>query len=773
MFRSIKKFLEESSITFRLMAAVTASVVLMVLIQCGLMLRSADKKHEMFIENSLKEADYLAGEADRIAKRNLGLAMLIAEMPDVKAAIASRDREKLYKLVKPLQERLVADGVAKIKIHFHLPPGRSFLRVWKPQKYGDDISSFRKTVVTVLKTGKPVSGIEAGRVGLAIRGVAPILDSKGNVMASIETISDLAGLSSAATENGKLNIIFSIDKVKATAAVDSNRKQIGRYTMLVTPPSSIAGIDIPEDLLDRAFSHGKASLERGGFLITAATIPDYRDEPTGIYVRFINMSLFKKELVANLVSALTVAAFTGLIALITVALVIKTNMRIPLARIIRNLDEISEGRLKRGCEIKGPQQVRLLSRSANNILFSNGHLVNLIKKVSESMKSASSELSHVDSRVGDTAGDVERASQEMVRSFEEAVDVLNGVSVSVQELSSATSEIAQSVNETASATNEAMDKASFTNTVMEELGENSDKIGHIIGVINTIAEQTNLLALNATIEAARAGEAGKGFAVVANEVKELAKQTASATEEIQNMINLFQDGIDKAVVSVREITDSVGNINNLANTIASATEEQTATVAGISETVQASEDNFRMLVTRAQELSASADNLAKTASLVNGISTSIGMMSVQFSSISDIYDLDMKGVNSVCSTLTPRGKMTGAILGHFTWLETLRMDILNDRRPSVELDPSKCLMGRWLSEQDEDNSIFSVELIDEVYRLHEDIHAYAQRIAEMTEQRMDRDARMTLFNKEIQPRLVRIMELLLSRKTAQDLAVNQ
>jgi len=127
--------------------------------------------------------------------------------------------------------------------------------------------------------------------------------------------------------------------------------------------------------------------------------------------------------------------------------------------------------------------------------------------------------------------------------------------------------------------------ADKTNAIVAKLGESSAEIGNVVKVITSIAEQTNLLALNATIEAARAGEAGKGFAVVANEVKELAKQTARATEDISRKIEAIQDDTKGAVGAIAQIGTIINQINDLQNTIASAVEEQTATTGEISRNV--------------------------------------------------------------------------------------------------------------------------------------------------------------------------------------------
>ena len=181
----------------------------------------------------------------------------------------------------------------------------------------------------------------------------------------------------------------------------------------------------------------------------------------------------------------------------------------------------------------------------------------------------------------------ETAAQAAVASSaaEQVSQNVGSVSTASEEMGVSIKEIARSATEAARVATSAVKVAERTNTTVAKLGESSAEIGNVIKVITSIAQQTNLLALNATIEAARAGEAGKGFAVVANEVKELAKQTAKATEDIGRKIEAIQSDTKGAVEAIAQIGTIINQINDIQNTIASAVEEQTATTGEISRNV--------------------------------------------------------------------------------------------------------------------------------------------------------------------------------------------
>jgi methyl-accepting chemotaxis protein len=201
------------------------------------------------------------------------------------------------------------------------------------------------------------------------------------------------------------------------------------------------------------------------------------------------------------------------------------------------------------------------------------------------LASSSEELTAVSQQMAGNAEETATQANVVSAASEQVSKNVASVASASEQMQSSIREISKNANESARVAKNAVSVAHSTNDTVKKLGESSQEIGNVIKVITSIAQQTNLLALNATIEAARAGEAGKGFAVVANEVKELAKQTAKATEEISQKIEAIQGDTKGAVHAIEEIGTIINQINDISNSIASAVEEQTATTAEIGHNV--------------------------------------------------------------------------------------------------------------------------------------------------------------------------------------------
>ena len=227
-----------------------------------------------------------------------------------------------------------------------------------------------------------------------------------------------------------------------------------------------------------------------------------------------------------------------------------------------------------------------------------------VARTSDLLATSAGELTSVSTQMGQNASATSVRAGAASAASEEVSKTAQAVASAVQQMNMSIREIARNAADAARVASTAVQAAGNTNSSIAKLGESSAEIGKVVRVITSIAQQTNLLALNATIEAARAGESGKGFAVVANEVKELAKETANATEDISKKIENIQTDMGYAVASIGQISAIISQISDISNTIAGAVEEQSATSLdigrNISESARGSADIARNVTQVAQ-----------------------------------------------------------------------------------------------------------------------------------------------------------------------------
>ncbi|WP_348690530.1 methyl-accepting chemotaxis protein [uncultured Nocardioides sp.] len=288
-----------------------------------------------------------------------------------------------------------------------------------------------------------------------------------------------------------------------------------------------------------------------------------------------------------------------------------------------------DGDFTRELTISGDDAVDQLAGGLSSLLGTLRDSMASIGQTADALGVAAEQLTILSQGMGDGASVTSDKAASASSSSSEVSASIQTVASAAEEMTASIREIAQNATEAASVATGAVGVASQAQDTVASLGESSAEIGQVIKVITSIAQQTNLLALNATIEAARAGDAGKGFAVVANEVKELAKETAKATEDIGRKIEAIQGDTSGAVSAISEISEVIGRINDIQTTIASAVEEQTATTNEIARSVTEAAGGANGIADDISQVASAADDTRQGAQNTLQSATELSTMAAE------------------------------------------------------------------------------------------------------------------------------------------------
>jgi len=625
MFRKIK-------ISTRLLVANAIMVILVI----GLIIPFSNHQVESLMEKAESrelEGLFNIAQGELKSKGELAKAMatIVAATPEVQAEFANGERDALAERLVPLFGYLKSEYAVR-QFQFHTPPATSFLRVHKPQKFGDDLSSFRKTVVETNKTLKPISGLEKGVAGLGIRGLVPVMQGDSHT-GSVEF-----GLSFGQPFFDEFKAQY---EVELALYIPDDSGSFKAFGSTFGKEFRINPSELNNALQGDAIGL-RAEVNTLPHDLYLRSIKDFSGNSVGVLLLAKDRTFYAEQ-IAGIRNFSLLIGFIALLAGLAITSVVSLGISRPIRQAALAMKDISqgEGDLTRRLDASGSDEVSDLADAFNEFAEKVRKTVADVSGVTVHLGTSSEEMAAITNEAADSVAHQQEQTEQVATAMNEMTTTIQEVARNAAEAANAaTTALAQTekgqgvVQSTIDSIGGLASEIDRAASVINELEAQSVNIGSVLDVIRGIAEQTNLLALNAAIEAARAGEQGRGFAVVADEVRTLASRTQESTEEIQGMIESLQAGSQQAVKvmqqsnvqaqttvdqaseaggALSDISSSVTTINDMNMQIANAAEEQGLVSEEVNRNVIRMNDEQGRVSESSAQISRAGEDLAQLA----------------------------------------------------------------------------------------------------------------------------------------------------------------